>query len=168
MDFYERLKVECQKNNTTVTTLLKEFGISTGRTSNWSKGSKPNPSEVKLFADRLNVSTEYLLTGQEYNPDNHIILSKEEIEFIKKYRYLSDKSKSEIRNTLNHLFVERKVFIFLNHVDTWIVGLKNTIKCCIHSSLAVISAKILFMQSFITVSITSTLTASKFIHSSRS
>ena len=84
MDFYERLKVECQKNNTTVTTLLKEFGISTGRTSNWSKGSKPNPSEVKLFADRLNVSTEYLLTGQEYNPDNQIILSKEEIEFIKK------------------------------------------------------------------------------------
>ena len=132
MDFYERLKVECQKNNTTVTTLLKEFGISTGRTSNWSKGSKPNPSEVKLFADRLNVSTEYLLTGQEYNPDNHIILSKEEIEFIKKYRYLSNKSKSEIRNTLNHLFVKRKVFIFSKYVDTWVMGLKNTIKLAIY------------------------------------
>ena len=60
MDFYERLKVECQKNNTTVTTLLKEFGISTGKTSNWSKGSKTNPSDVKLFADRLNVSTDYI------------------------------------------------------------------------------------------------------------
>ena len=111
MDFYERLKLECQKNGTTVTALLKEFGINTARTSIWKKGGKTNPSEVKLFADRLNVSTEYLLTGQEYNPDNHIILSKEEIEFIKKYRYLSEKSKSEIRNTLNHLFVKRKVFI---------------------------------------------------------
>lgn len=110
VDFYERLKVECQKNNTTVTTLLKEFGISTGRTSNWSKGSKPNPSEVKLFADRLNVSTEYLLTGQEYNPDNHIILSKEEIEFIKEYRYLSEKSKLEIRSTLDHLYdIEKRI-----------------------------------------------------------
>ena len=95
MDFYERLKLECQKNNTTVTALLKEFGINTARTSSWKKGGKTNPSEVKLFADRLNVSTEYLLTGQEYNPDNHIILSKEEIEFIKEYRYLSNKSKSE-------------------------------------------------------------------------
>ena len=168
MDFYERLKLECQKNNTTVTALLKEFGINTARTSSWKKGGKTNPSEVKLFADRLNVSTEYLLTGQEYNPDNHITLSKEEIEFIKEYRYLSEKSKSEIRNTLNHLFVKRKVFIFLNHVDTWIVGLKNMMKCCVYSSLSVVSAKILFMQSFITVSITSTLTASKSIHSSRS
>ena len=86
MDFYERLKLECQKNNTTVTALLKEFGINTARTSSWKKGGKTNPSEVKLFADRLNVSTEYLLTGQEYNPDNQITLSKEEIEFIKEYR----------------------------------------------------------------------------------
>lgn len=110
MDFYERLKLECQKNNTTVTALLKEFGINTARTSSWKKGGKTNPSEVKLFADRLNVSTEYLLTGQEYNPDNHIILSKEEIEFIKKYRYLSNKSKSEIRNTLNHLYeIEKRM-----------------------------------------------------------
>ena len=104
MDFYERLKLECQKNNTAVTTLLKEFGINTARTSSWKKGGKPNPSEVKLFADRLNVSTEYLLTGQEYNPDNHIILSKEEIEFIEKYRYISNKSKSEICSSLNHLY----------------------------------------------------------------
>lgn len=104
MDFYERLKLECQKNNTTVTALLKEFGINTARTSSWKKGGKTNPSEVKLFADRLNVSTEYLLTGQEYNPDNHIILSKEEIEFIEKYRYISNKSKSEICSSLNHLY----------------------------------------------------------------
>ena len=110
MDFYERLKLECQKNNTTVTALLKEFGINTARTSSWKKGGKTNPSEVKLFADRLNVSTEYLLTGQEYNPDNQITLSKEEIEFIKEYRYLSDKSKSEIRNTLNHLYdIEKRM-----------------------------------------------------------
>ena len=134
MDFYERLKLECQKNNTTVTALLKEFGINTARTSSWKKGGKTNPSEVKLFADRLNVSTEYLLTGQEYNPDNHIILSKEEIEFIKKYRYLSNKSKSEIRNTLNHLFVKRKIFIFSKYVDTWVMGLKNTMKCCVYIS----------------------------------
>ena len=146
MDFYERLKLECQKNNTTVTALLKEFGINTARTSSWKKGGKTNPSEVKLFADRLNVSTEYLLTGQEYNPDNHITLSKEEIEFIKEYRYLSEKSKSEIRNTLNHLFVKRKVFIFLNHVDTWIVGLKNTIKCCFHSILIFVGLHIIFSE----------------------
>ena len=110
MDFYERLKLECQKNNTTVTALLKEFGINTARTSSWKKGGKTNPSEVKLFADRLNVSTEYLLTGQEYNPDNHITLSKEEIKFIKEYRYLSEKSKLEIRSTLDHLYdIEKRI-----------------------------------------------------------
>ena len=110
MDFYERLKLECQTNNTTVTALLKEFGINTARTSSWKKGGKTNPSEVKLFADRLNVSTEYLLTGQEYNPDNYITLSKEEIEFIKEYRYLSEKSKLEIRSTLDHLYdIEKRM-----------------------------------------------------------
>lgn len=101
---YERLQAECQKNKTTVTTLLKEFGISTGRIGSWKSGRKPNPAEIKLFADRLNVSTEYLLTGQEYNPDNKIILTTEETKIINEYRYLSDKSKTEIRNTLNHLY----------------------------------------------------------------
>lgn len=127
MDFYERLKLECQKNNTTVTALLKEFGINTARTSSWKKGGKTNPSEVKLFADRLNVSTEYLLTGQEYNPDNHIILSKEEIEFIKEYRYLSNKSKSEIRNTLNHLYEIEKRMETTKEIATPTVQVRHSI-----------------------------------------
>ena len=104
VDFYERLKQECKKNNTTVTALLKEFNITTGRMSSWSKGGKPNPKEVKLFADKLNVSTDFLITGEEYTFDNKIVLSADENKIIKEYRYLSDKSKTEIRSTLNHLY----------------------------------------------------------------
>lgn len=104
VDFYERLKQECKKNNTTVTALLKEFNITTGRMSSWSKGGKPNPKEVKLFADKLNVSTDFLITGKEYNPNNKIILSEEEKQIITKYRYLSNKSKLDIRNRLSHLY----------------------------------------------------------------
>ena len=108
MDFYERLKQECKKNNTTVTTLLKEFNITTGRMSSWSKGGKPNPKEVKLFADKLNVSTDFLLTGKEYNPNNKIILSKDEIEIITKYRYIKDGAKNTIRSALNELYNSQK------------------------------------------------------------
>ena len=70
MNFYERLKQECKKNNTTVTTLLKEFNITTGRLSSWKKGGKPNPEEVKLFANKLNVSLDFLLLGKE-NSNSH-------------------------------------------------------------------------------------------------
>ena len=154
MDFYERLKLECQKNNTTVIALLKEFGINTARTSSWKKGGKTNPSEVKLFADRLNVSTEYLLTGQEYNPDNQITLSKEEIEFIKEYRYLSEKSKSEIRNTLNHLYdIEKRMettkdntIYSIFRVIFTIYSIKFAIKCCFYSILISVGLHIIFSE----------------------
>ena len=105
---YERLQTECRKNNTTVTTLLKEFGISTGRISSWKNGSKPNPIEIKLFADRLNVSTEYLLTGEERTLNNQIALSADEIDFLNQYRYLNDDYKKALHATANKLLNSQK------------------------------------------------------------
>ena len=146
MDICQNLNNILKERKITQKELCQQISIAESKLSYWLTKSKSIPSEYIIpICNYLNISLSVLLTGQEKDSKNQIILSKEEIEFIKKYRYLSDKSKSEIRNTLNHLFVKRKVFIFLNHVDTWIVGLKNTIKCCIHSSLSVVSAKILFI-----------------------
>lgn len=84
--------------------VLSKCGFSKSYGTNWKNGTVPNSKVITVLADYLNVSIEYLLTGEEYNPDNEIILSTEEKEIINEYRYLSNKSKTEIRNSLKHLF----------------------------------------------------------------
>lgn len=111
MDICQNLNSILKERKITQKELCQQIGITESKLSYWLTKGKSIPSEyIVPICEYLNISPIFLLTGQENDSKNHIILSKEEIEFIKKYRYLSNKSKSEIRNTLNHLYeIEKRM-----------------------------------------------------------
>ena len=111
MDICQNLNSILKKRKISQKKLCQQIGITESKLSYWLTKGKSIPSEyIVPICKYLNISPIFLLTGQESDSKNQITLSKEEIEFIKEYRYLSDKSKSEIRNTLNHLYeIEKRM-----------------------------------------------------------
>ena len=111
MDICQNLNSILKKRKITQKELCQQIGITESKLSYWLTKGKSIPSEyIVPICKYLNISPIFLLTGQESDSKNQITLSKEEIEFIKEYRYLSNKSKSEIRNTLNHLYeIEKRM-----------------------------------------------------------
>lgn len=64
--FYERYKALCELNGTSATGLALELGIGKSTVSGWKKkGTVPSGATLKAIADRLDVSVDYLLTGEE-------------------------------------------------------------------------------------------------------
>ena len=63
--FYDQLKKACKANNTTVTALIKELGMSTGNGTSWKNGGVPSIEVLKKMAKRLKVTTDYLLEMDE-------------------------------------------------------------------------------------------------------
>lgn len=59
--FYNNLTELCARNDTTVTTLLKELKLSTSKGTAWKNGSVPNGEVLALIASHFNVTTDYLL-----------------------------------------------------------------------------------------------------------
>ena len=111
MDICQNLNNILKERKITQKELCQQISIAESKLSYWLTKSKSIPSEYIIpICNYLNISLSVLLTGHEKDSKNQITLSKEEIEFIKEYRYLSDKSKSEIRNTLNHLYdIEKRM-----------------------------------------------------------
>ena len=111
MDICQNLNNILKERKITQKELCQQISIAESKLSYWLTKSKSIPSEYIIpICNYLNISLSALLTGQEKDSKNQITLSKEEIEFIKEYRYLSEKSKSEIRNTLNHLYdIEKRI-----------------------------------------------------------
>ena len=111
MDICQNLNSILKERKITQKELCQQIGITESKLSYWLTKGKSIPSEyIVPICKYLNISPIFLLTGQESDSKNQITLSKEEIEFIKEYRYLSNKSKSEIRNTLNHLYeIEKRM-----------------------------------------------------------
>lgn len=62
--FYDQLEDLCKKNNLTVTTLLKNLGLSTSKGTAWKGGSIPKYDTLKLIADYFNVSVSYLFEDE--------------------------------------------------------------------------------------------------------
>ena len=111
MDICQNLNSILKKRKITQKELCQQIGITESKLSYWLTKGKSIPSEyIVPICEYLNISPIFLLIGQEIDSKNQVTLSKEEIEFIKEYRYLSNKSKSEIRNTLNHLYeIEKRM-----------------------------------------------------------
>ena len=63
--FYDQLKKVCKENNTTVTQLARDLGLTTGVTGHWSRGGTPSVNVLKEIAKRFNVSLDYLLEMDE-------------------------------------------------------------------------------------------------------
>lgn len=86
--FYDNLKAECDKQGVKVTPLIQECGGSTGTISNWKKGASPNSDIVMKLAVRLNVSTDYLLFGEERKAQSG--LTEKEQTLLDVFRQLND------------------------------------------------------------------------------
>ena len=126
MDICQNLNNILKERKITQKELCQQISIAESKLSYWLTKSKSIPSEYIIpICNYLNISLSVLLTGQEGDSKNQITLSKEEIEFIKEYRYLSNKSKSEIRNTLNHLYEIEKRMETTKEFATQITSIYN-------------------------------------------
>ena len=68
--FYDQLKLLCANKATTPTRLALEFGMSKGNVTRWKNGGTPSIQILKKMADYFNVSTDFLLTGKEPDPEH--------------------------------------------------------------------------------------------------
>lgn len=66
MDFWERLKAEIKRKNTTQEHLSAEIGVPFGTLRKWlSRKTMPNADAAVAIAHALGVSVEYLVTGAD-------------------------------------------------------------------------------------------------------
>ena len=63
--FYDNLKAICDEKNIKITPLVLECGGTKGVIGGWRKGAKPNSDIVMKLAVKLNITTDYLLFGEE-------------------------------------------------------------------------------------------------------
>ena len=66
--FYENVTKLCEERELKLTPILDSLGIGKGATTNWKKGSTPNGETLLKLAKYFNVTTDFLLTGEE-NPN---------------------------------------------------------------------------------------------------
>lgn len=90
--FYDNLKAECDKKDLKVSTIVSECGGAIGSIGGWKKGAMPNSSIVVALSMRLNVTTDYLLTGKEGTN----LLSNDEQNLISIYKKLSPINQNRI------------------------------------------------------------------------
>lgn len=83
MTIVERIKSECKKNNTNMTSIEKEIGLSNGAIGKWNN-SKPSADNLYNVAQLLHCSMEYLLTGNDTLSE----LSSDKIEWLNLYNNL--------------------------------------------------------------------------------
>ena len=91
MNFYDRLRQLCKEHNTNVSTMLKDLGMSTGCTGNWSKGQLPKGEVLAMMSKYLNTSIDYIVFG-EYNYD----LSDDETKLLKLYHSTPERAKYKV------------------------------------------------------------------------
>lgn len=84
MNIVDRIKEKAQSYNMTIASIERTLGISNGTISKW---NERNPSAETLYkvANLLNVSVEYLITGQSFDND----LSASEKKWLNLYKQLS-------------------------------------------------------------------------------
>lgn len=83
MDILDRVKQECYKKNVPISQLENDCGFSNGYIRNLKRGTMPMPKLEKV-AKRLNVSVDYLMTGENDLPQD--ILDQNEAEMERLHR----------------------------------------------------------------------------------
>lgn len=85
MDFWERLKIEVKKKNTTQEWLATETNIPFGTLRKWlSNKTMPNADQAYAIAKALGVTVEYLLTGSDSITDPWVRENRRFIDDCKK------------------------------------------------------------------------------------
>ena len=89
--FYERLQQLCRERNTSVSTMLKDLGLSTGSTGNWKKGQLPKGDVLQKIAAYLETSIDYIVSGEYYTG-----LTEEEQYLITLYRSVPPRAQYKV------------------------------------------------------------------------
>ncbi len=72
--FYEKLLELCREKNIPLTKLVESVGLSKGNIFKWRTGAVPKSATLKLIADKLGVSMEYLIgEAEEESPTESLI-----------------------------------------------------------------------------------------------
>lgn len=100
--FYNNLKTICDNQGIKITPFVKECGGSTGSINQWKNGASPNSDIVIKLAKRLNVSTDYLLTGKEFQAAPE--LTKIELECLDKFNVLTEMDKGRILDRMQTMY----------------------------------------------------------------
>lgn len=98
MTIVERIKSECKKNNTNMSSLEKEIGLGTGAIGKWNN-SKPSADSLYNVARLLHCSMEYLLTGNDTPPE----LSSDKIEWLNLYNNLLQNAPNKKDECINFI-----------------------------------------------------------------
>ena len=96
MKVIDRISDLCRQNGTTVTKLEKELGYSNGSLA---KAKDIPSSRILDIAIRFNVSTDYILTGNDSRVETPTF-EKEHIELITLYSQLEKEQKDAVFNLL--------------------------------------------------------------------
>ena len=97
--FWDNLKSVCDEKGIRITPLLTELDIGTGAIHRWQNGGNINSNILIKIADRLNVSTDLLLYGEEKTApvaNEHNVFSgatKEDLDAFRLYMSLPKQSK---------------------------------------------------------------------------
>lgn len=114
--FYDNLKQVCDSKKLKITPIVEECGGAKGSISNWKKGAAPNSDIVAKLSVRLNVSTDFLIFGEEKSPSAEQTakeqLAPDEQELLDNYRKLSEHDKGKVigkAETLAELVSEQQL-----------------------------------------------------------
>lgn len=108
MTISQRIFEELQKQGKKQKDLAAFIGISTSAVSDWKKkGTNPAAENISAIADFLNVSLEYLLTGEEKKTrnigiQNSTVTSSNNIE-VTGIKYETSTTKNELSETVAEL-----------------------------------------------------------------
>lgn len=65
MEFYNNLDNICKSKNTSITTVLRNCGLSASKGTQWKNGASPTGDVIVVLAKYLNVSADKLLLGKD-------------------------------------------------------------------------------------------------------
>lgn len=92
---YKRIQDLCKAHNTTITALCTEVTGSPGNLATWKKGYMRS-DYLLTVAEKLNCTTDYLLTGKNTEKSSLPELTENEQVIVKVFKELTDTQQGEI------------------------------------------------------------------------
>ena len=94
MTFSENLNRICKEQNRTVTSVLKEMGVSTSKVTMWNNGALPKQEMLVRLAKELHCSVmDFFQDETDIERSSGTLLSEDEQEIIRMFRGLSNKER---------------------------------------------------------------------------